>query len=158
MRQSLVRVLRRDIGVLLLPMIDGRLEMRDAFFGMGIVLRLFGRLGMRKRGFGMRHEHVGMTLLAVGDGFLRVADGLRQMILCECEPGRRQSRVAMTESESENLGIHDCIPPCPFPFSKVEIELWGRLCRFRFLGNRRRWRHEKGGHAERARPIPPQTW
>jgi hypothetical protein len=36
---------------------------------------------MLERGFGMRYEHISMTLLAVLNGFLRMADGLGQMIL-----------------------------------------------------------------------------
>jgi hypothetical protein len=81
MCQSFFSVLCGDIRVTLLAVINGRLEVSDAFFGMRIVLCLLCRLSMLERGFGMRYEHIRMALLAVIDGFLCMADGLGQMIL-----------------------------------------------------------------------------
>ena len=81
MCQSFLSVRCGDIRMTLLAMINGRLKVSDAFFGMRIVLCLLCRLSMLEHGFGMRYEHISMTLLAVLNGFLRMADGLGQMIL-----------------------------------------------------------------------------
>lgn len=81
MRQSFFSVLCRDIRMALLAVVNGRSEVSDAFFGMRIVLCLLGRLSMLERGFGMRYEHIRMALFTMIDGFFRMADCLRQMIL-----------------------------------------------------------------------------
>jgi hypothetical protein len=81
MCQSFFSVLCRDIRMALLAVVNGRLEVSDALFGMRIVLCLLCSLGMLERGFGMRCEHIRMALLAVIDGLLRMAGGLGQMIL-----------------------------------------------------------------------------
>jgi hypothetical protein len=80
-RQSFFSMLCRDIGMVLLAVLDGRLEVRDPLCGMGIGLGLLSRLGVGERGFGMRHEHIRMSLLAVINGFLRMADRFGQVIL-----------------------------------------------------------------------------
>jgi len=67
--------------MVLLAVLDGRLEVRDPLCGMGIGLGLLCRLGVSKRGFGVRHEHIRMSLFAVINGFLRMADGFGQVIL-----------------------------------------------------------------------------
>ena len=74
-------MLCRDIGMLLLAMINGRLQVSDSFCGMGIGLGHFSRLGVSERGLGMFYKHVRMALLAMINGFLRITDGLGQMIL-----------------------------------------------------------------------------
>jgi len=80
-RQSFFSMLCRDIRMALLASFNGRLEVRDPLCGMGIGLGLLCRLGVSKRGFGVRHEHIRMSLLAVINGFLRMADGFGQVIL-----------------------------------------------------------------------------
>jgi hypothetical protein len=84
---------------------------------MGIGLGLLSRLGVGERGFGMRHEHSRMSLLAVINGFLRMADGFGQMILGEGEPRREQSGDTKAESESENSTIHDVFLPTIMPIN-----------------------------------------
>ena len=80
--------------------------MRDPFLGVLILLRLFGRLGMFERGFGVGHKLVGVTLLALVDRFLGVADRLGQMILGERDAGRDHRCDAKTQRECENSAVH----------------------------------------------------
>src|SRR5262249_36866711 len=81
MRQRIFSVLCYDVCVALLAIVNGHLEVSDAFFGMRIVLRLLRRLSMLKRGFSVLCFDVCVALLAIVNGYLRIFDGFGQMIL-----------------------------------------------------------------------------
>src|SRR5262249_52440906 len=97
--------------VALLAIVNGHLEVSDAFFGMRIVLRLLRRLSMLKRGFSVLCCDVCVALLAIVNGYLRIFDGFGQMILGYCDTPPQQGSDAKTKGESENPAIHNCIPP-----------------------------------------------
>jgi hypothetical protein len=113
MCQSFLSMRRGNVRMTLLAVLDGRLEVSDALFGMRVVLCRLCRLGMLKRGFGMRYEHIRMALLAVINGFLRMADGFGQMIFGQSETRHEQGSDAKNESESENPAVHDRVPSYP---------------------------------------------
>jgi hypothetical protein len=71
-----------------------------------ILLCFFRRFSVFERGFGVRHQHIRMTLFAVVDRFLGVADRLGQMILGKRDAGRYEGRDAKTQRECENSTVH----------------------------------------------------
>jgi hypothetical protein len=111
MRQRLFGMLGSDIGMALLAMLDGGLQMRNPFRRMGIWLLLLGRLGMRQRCFGMGYEQIGMALFSVRNGFFGVTDGFGQMILGQGEAWRESESGSKTKNQRKFPAIHDIIPP-----------------------------------------------
>lgn len=101
MRQSLFGVLRRGFRVLFLALVDRRLEVSDAFLGMRIGLRLLGGLSVGQRNFCMGREHIRMSLLAMIDRLLGVADRLGEVIFRQGETRDQGDGDAKAKSESE---------------------------------------------------------
>ena len=90
MRDGTLGMLRGHIGMAGLPVLDGFLEMLDAFVKMRI---LHARcLGMVEGAFGMLHQGIGMALLAVSGGFFRMFNGLSHMLIIrQRKPGHNRT-------------------------------------------------------------------
>ena len=88
MRQRFLGMLRRARGIFLFALGDGRVEVRNAFLRVRIGLRLLCSVGVRKRSLGVCHEHVSVAGLAMLDRFLRMLNGLSQMIFGKGEAWR----------------------------------------------------------------------
>ncbi len=79
MRQSFFGVLRRDFCMAFLTVLYRCIEMNNAFLDMFAVFGCLGRFGVVQGGFGVCHQHVRVTLLAVRNGLFGMADGVDQM-------------------------------------------------------------------------------
>ncbi len=111
MRQGLFGMLGCDVGVFQLAMLDGGLQMRNAFGRMRIRLRLLGRLGMRQRRFGMGYEQIGVALFSMHNGFFGMTDSFGQMVLGQGEAWRESESGSKTKNQRKCPAIHDVIPP-----------------------------------------------
>jgi hypothetical protein len=101
---------RRDIRMSLFAMIDGRVEVGDAFLCMRIVLCRLGRLCMFKSSLGMGHEDVRMSLFTVINRFFGMAYGLGQVIFREGKTRGHQNGGSKTKDQSESSAVHDVSP------------------------------------------------
>jgi hypothetical protein len=71
---------------------------------MGVVLLLLSRVGVLESGFGMRHEHIGVSLFAVVDGLFSVLYGFGEVIFCEGKT-RSQKEGDLTAVVRKKLGL-----------------------------------------------------
>jgi len=124
MRQRLFGMLGADIGMSLLAVLDGSLQMRNPFRRMGIRLRLLGRLGMRQRCLGMGYEKIGMALFSMRNGFFGVTDGFGQMILGQGEAWRESDSAPRPRTNENVLRSMILFPPFCAP-AKGASNTWG---------------------------------
>ena len=93
MRDSAFGMLRGDIRMTGFPVLDGFLEVLDAFVEVGILHTRC--LGMVEGAFGMLHQGIGMALLAMGRGFFRMFNSLSHRLVI----GQRQTGHDRTANE-----------------------------------------------------------
>src|SRR5215510_5709249 len=73
MRESSFGMFRGNVGVASLPMLNGLVQMLNPFGQMRVFASPLSKV---QRLFRMCHEHLSMTLFAMGHRFLRLRDGI----------------------------------------------------------------------------------
>jgi hypothetical protein len=94
MRQRFFHMLRRADGILLMTLVDGYFEVRDAFLNVQIGLFFLSGFGVGKRSLSVHYDHISVTSLAGLNCFFRMLDGFHQMIFREGDTRRKQESHA----------------------------------------------------------------